>query len=96
MKTKLLNRSILGGVLFVCAGALAACDGDDALADEAKEKADAMCACKDFDCTTEHMAWFNKQSVTNEDGIKAMSEEGQKSYTEHRKRGGECQKKLRG
>ena len=96
MKTKLLNRSILGGVLLICAGTLAACDGDDALAGEAKEKADALCECKDFDCTMQYMQWFNKMSVTKEDDIKAMSEDGQAAYKGHRERASACQKKLRG
>jgi len=75
--------------------ALSGCGDSDALAKEAKEKADATCACKDFDCTKQYIIWFNKTSITQDDDIKSMSAKAQQAYKADTLRAADCQDKLR-
>ena len=73
---------------------LAGCNGDK-LADEAETHQEAACACTTFECTTEHVAWFNRMSIAESDSIEKMSEEGQARYSTASSATAECQDALR-
>lgn len=76
--------------------ALAGCGGSStSLVDEAVEHADATCSCEDFDCTTDHIQWFNKVSITQEDDLDALSEADRATYLENSLRAAGCQNELR-
>lgn len=72
------------------------CGSDSAsLLDEAAEHAEATCGCSDFDCTTDHIAWFNRVSISEEDRLDELSDADRAAYLEHSLRAGDCQNELR-
>lgn len=75
---------------------LAACGGEGGdIADRAKKAADATCACKDFECTREHMQALNKMSIKESDAVKKLSAERGTLYAEAQSKAAECQTMLR-
>ena len=83
-------------VLLACSCALVvACGGADAsLVEESVERADAVCGCADFDCTKEHIAWFNRVSLSQEDELEALSDGDREIYLANSLRAGDCQSAL--
>ena len=69
--------------------------GGSDLVGEAAEHADATCECTEFDCTTEHIQWFNKVSISQEDDLADLSEADRATYLEHSLRAADCQDALR-
>jgi hypothetical protein len=84
--------------LFVATAFLAAsCGGDSggSLAEEAEQHADATCGCSDFDCTKDHIGWFNRVSITEEDRLGELSDVDLAAYEASSLRAGDCQNDLR-
>ncbi|MBT5581472.1 MAG: hypothetical protein HOH36_17885 [Acidimicrobiaceae bacterium] len=84
--------------LFVATAFLAAsCGGGSggSLAEEAEQHADATCGCSDFDCTKDHVAWFNRMSITEEDQLDELSDADRAAYEASSLRAGDCQNDLR-
>ena len=80
----------------VAALALAACGGGgSSIADEAEERSEAACACTGFDCTMEHVAWFNKVGAIQEDDLEALSADDRARYEAARGAAAACQDELR-
>lgn len=75
----------------------ASCGGDSggSVLEEAEQHADATCGCSDFDCTTEHIAWFNRVSISEEDRLDELSDADRAAYLEHSLRAADCQDELR-
>lgn len=83
---------------LLCAFSLtfaAACSGGGGLLDEAQDRSEQACACEEFDCTMDHIAWFNKQGVVAEEEIDALSEADQTAYADARGAAADCQNVLR-
>lgn len=85
---------------LVTAGAfitmMTSCGGSGTdLVGEAGEHADATCECTDFDCTTEHIQWFNKVSIGQEDDLDGLSDADREAYLGHSLRAADCQNDLR-
>jgi hypothetical protein len=80
-------------VAFLAAG----CGGDSggSLVDEAEQQADATCGCSDFDCTKDHIAWFNRVSITEEDRLDELSDVDRAAYLASSLRASDCQEELR-
>lgn len=79
-----------------CLAALASCGGGGSgLAGEARERSEQTCACEEFDCTMEHIAWFNKQYVVNNEGIQALNEADRTTYDSANDAATACQNTLR-
>lgn len=74
---------------------LVACGSPDDLAAEAEGKAEAACACQDFDCTTEFIKWFNEVDITRRDDVAAMSAEASERYKTASRAASDCQQKLK-
>lgn len=83
---------------LVCAFSLtfaAACSGGGGLAEEAQDRSEKTCSCEGFDCTMEHIAWFNEQRIVNEDDINALSEADRASFDGAEDAAADCQNELR-
>lgn len=84
--------------VLLCAFSLlfaSACSGGGGLAEEAVERSDKTCTCEDFDCTTEHIAWFNEQRIVNEDDLNALSEADRAAFDAAEDAAADCQNVLR-
>ena len=85
-------------VLAIAAGAyffFFAGDGGEAIALEAEGHQETACACETFDCTTEHVAWFNRMELSEEDTLNAMSEEFRGRFDVALNATADCQDALR-
>jgi len=65
--------------------------GGTSLVEESTERADAACACEALGCTTEHVAWFNKVSITQEGDLDALSVSDREAYMANSLRAADCQ-----
>jgi hypothetical protein len=65
--------------------------GGTSLVEESTERADAACACEAFGCTTGHIAWFNKVSITQEGDLEALSVSDREAYMANSLRAADCQ-----
>lgn len=87
------------GVFTAAIGALSACGSGDGnsggLVAESSEKAEAVCACEDFGCTRDYIAWFNEVSITRENELSALTTEDYDIYLANSLQAGECQETLR-
>ncbi len=94
-----LRHVIRLGVFTAAIGALSACgsgDGDSGgLVAESSEKAEAVCACEDFGCTKDYIAWFNEVSLTKEDELSALATEDYDIYLANSLQASDCQEALR-
>ena len=85
------------GLLAVLA-LLAGC-GDDgggsSLIEESTERADATCACEEFGCTTDQVAWFNRVSIAQESDLDDLSAADREVYEANSLRAADCQNALR-
>lgn len=80
---------------FALALAINACGGGGNLAADGEGHADDTCACTGFDCTTEHIAWFNKVTITQEADLDALSADDRARYEAAEERAADCQTALR-
>lgn len=69
--------------------------GGSDLLGEAAEHADATCECTELECTQEHIAWFNKVSITQEADLDELGETDRAAYLDHSLRAADCQTALR-
>ena len=94
------RRHRIAGRLLAVGGAaaftVAACGGGTGgLLEEAESRSEATCACEDFDCTLEHIQWFNRISTTESETITDMSIEDQERYLNASLLAADCQVELR-
>ncbi len=83
--------------VLLCAFTLtfaAACSGGGGLAEEAQDRSEKTCACEGFDCTMEHIAWFNEQRIVNEEDIDALNEADRASFDAAEDAAADCQNVL--
>ncbi len=73
----------------------AACGGGGGLAEEAQERSDKTCACEGFECTTEHIAWFNKQRIVHEDDLDALDATDRATFDAAEEAAADCQNERR-
>ena len=89
---------LIAAIVVIAAAGVAAwfffLRGDSLLA-EAQMHSEAACACEEFECTTEHIQFFNRISVTESDRIDALSEEDQETYRGLQSAAADCQDALR-
>ena len=78
-----------------CLAVLASCGGGGGLAAEAQDHSEQTCACEGFDCTMEHIQWFNKQRVVNDEEIQALGEADRVSFDAAEVAAALCQNDLR-
>ena len=79
---------------FLAAGCGSSEEGGS-IVEESAERADATCECTGFDCTTEHIQWFNRISITEEDALDALSTADYDTYLSNSLRAADCQDALR-
>jgi hypothetical protein len=79
------------------AALLTGCSGDagGSLVEESTTRADAACACEEFGCTTDEVAWFNRVSISQESDLDALSTADRETYTANSLRAADCQNELR-
>jgi len=84
-------------VAVVAAFFATGCGGDSSgsIVEESAERADATCACSGFDCTTEHIQWFNRMSISEADALEALSAADYDTYLSNSFRAADCQDLLR-
>ena len=75
--------------------AVSACGSSGGLAAEAQEQSDQTCACTTFDCTTEHIAWFNKQRAVSDEEVQALDGSDRSSFDAAEDAAVVCQDALR-
>ncbi len=87
------RAAIVAAAAFFAAG----CGGDSSgsIVEESTEHADAACECTGFDCTTEHIQWFNRISISEEDALEALSTADFETYLGNSLRAADCQDALR-
>ncbi len=68
--------------------------GGTSLVEESTDRADAACACEEFGCTTEHIAWFNRVSINQDGDLEALSESDRDAYSANSLRAADCQTAL--
>jgi len=92
-----MYRRHVASVLLACSCAfVAACGGADTnLVEESTEQADAACGCAAFDCTKEHISWFNRVSLSQEDELEALDDQDREVYLANSLRAADCQNALR-
>ena len=75
---------------------LSACSGGgNSLVAEARDRSGKTCSCEGFDCTMEHIAWFNEQLVINGADLDALDEADAAAYEAAGAAASPCQDALR-
>ena len=82
-------------ITVVLAASFAGCGGGASFVEESEEQADGACACEDFDCTTDYIAWFNEVSIMRADEVEALNANDQVTYLANSLRAAACQNALR-
>ena len=82
-------------ITVVLAVSFAGCGGGASFVEESEEQADGACACGDFDCSTDYIAWFNEVSIMRADEVEALNANDQVTYLANSLRAAACQNALR-
>ena len=86
-------RALIFAALALLASACGG--GTGGLLDEAESRSESTCACEDFDCTLEHIVWFNRTSTADSEKIASLSIEDQERYLNASLLAADCQVALR-
>ena len=74
---------------------VSACGSSGGLAAQAQDQSDQTCACTTFECTMEHIAWFNKQRAVNDAEVQGLDENDRSSFDSAEDSAVVCQDALR-